>query len=193
MAMHGSSLSKRVLVVVLATMALALSTLVVTSAPAGAQYCPGADPRCPSVTGNGTSFGVGDTVELTGHGFLPGTKVDFTISDCGSTVLLGTVVADANYEAHFSFQIPPTCCPGIHDVTLTGTGADARPLVLTYQLTVTGDGCGATGPTVVGNLPRTGGDPGIPVALGIALVLIGGALVLIARKRTHARRHQLLP
>ena len=184
---------KRMLLMIL--MALTAATTVVSFAvsagPAGAQYCPGSDPRCPSVTGNGTSFGVGGEVELTGHGFLPGTKVDFTINNCGSTVLLGTVVADANYEAHLSFAIPAGCCPGVHDVTLTGTGADAKPLVLTYQLTVTGTGCNATSPTVVGSLPRTGSDTGVPVGLGVGLVAVGGALVLIARNRTRARRRPL--
>jgi len=182
---------KRMLLVILMAATMTLTSLAVTAGPAGAQYCPGSDPRCPSVTGNGTTFGVGEQVELTGHGFLPGTKVDFTISDCGSTQLLGTVIADANYEVHFSFPIPAGCCPGLHDVTLTGTGADGGPLVLTYQLTVTGDGCSNTQPTVVGALPKTGSDPGTPVALGIGLVLVGGVLVLVARRRTTARRHQL--
>ena len=185
-------LPRRALTAILLILAIALGSFAVTAAPAGAQYCPGTDPRCPSVTGNGTNFGVGGSVQLVGHGFLPGTKVDFTISDCGSTVLLGTVIADPNYEAHFSFVVPPTCCPGVHVVTLTGTGADARPLVLTYQITVTGNGCGTTPTTVTGTLPRTGGDPGLPIILGLALVLLGGVLVLIARRRTHARRHQLL-
>ena len=184
---------KRKLTVILMAAAMTLTSLAGMATPAGAQYCPGSDPRCPSVTGNGTSFGVGDDVELTGHGFLPGTKVDFTINDCGTTVLLGTAIADANFEVHLSFLIPAGCCPGIHDVTLTGTGADAKPLVLTYQLTVTGNGCTTPVTTVVGALPRTGGDPGVPVALGLGLVLLGSIIVVVARRRTSHRRHQLNP
>jgi len=186
---------KRLLLVILMAVSMTVSSIAITALPASAQYCPSSDPRCPSVTGNGTEFGVGDTVELTGHGFLPGTNVDFTIDNCGSTVLLGSVVADVNYEAHLSFQVPAGCCPGAHTVTLTGTGADGKPLVLTYALTVTGNGCGGTAPptTVVGagNLPKTGSNTGVPVALGVGLVAVGGALVLIARRRTSARRHNL--
>ena len=186
---------KRMLLMILMALTVATTAVsfAVSASPAGAQYCSVQRQLCPAVTGNGTSFGVGDTVELVGHGFLPGTKVDFTINNCGSTVLLGTAVADANYEAHLSFPIPAGCCPGVHDVTLTGTGADAKPLVLTYQLTVTGNGCNATSPTVVGSLPRTGSDTGTPVVLGLGLVAAGGLLVLIARNRTRARRRPLTP
>jgi len=177
-------------IVVFVALLASLLFSAVSAVPAGAQYCPGTDPRCPSVTGNGTEFGVGDDVQLVGHGFLPGTQVDFTINDCGSTVLLGTVVADSNYEAHFSFPVPASCCPGVHDVTLTGTGADSKPLVLTYQITVTGNGCSTT-TSVAGNLPRTGSNPSTPIALGIGLVVVGGVLVLLARRRTSNRRRGL--
>jgi LPXTG-motif cell wall-anchored protein len=178
---------KRMPFLILVAVLVATFFTTASVAPAGAQYCPGSDPRCPSVTGNGTGFGVDAQVDLVGHGFLPGTQVDFTISDCGSTVLLGTVTADANFEAHFSFKVPAGCCPGMHDVTLTGTGADSKPLVLTYQITVAGTSC-TSSTTVAGNLPRTGGDPGTSIALGVGLVILGGVLVVIARRRTLSRR-----
>jgi LPXTG-motif cell wall-anchored protein len=202
---------KRMLLVILTMSTLVLASLVVSAVPASAQYCPTTTPDCGTVTGTGTEIPPGGTVELTGHGFKPGTDVLVQILGCPDAITLGTVKADNNFEAKINIVVPAACCAGIHDVTFTGVDADGHPLVETYQLTVTGeagsaDACHGVKPTVPpgvggtgtatgskGSLPRTGSNAGTPVAVGIGLVLFGGVLVVLARRRTTARRHGLSP
>lgn len=50
-----------------------------------------------------------------------------------------------------------------------------------------GSGAGGADP-VGGDLPRTGGDIGLPVAIGAAAVVLGAGLVLLARRRSALER-----
>ncbi|CAB4928940.1 MAG: hypothetical protein F2825_09695 [Actinobacteria bacterium] len=117
----------------------------------------------------------GQTITLQGSGYAPNSTVQLLVYS--SPVSLGTVVADQNGNFSVEVTVPANLANGTHH--LVATGVDAQGNVRNLVITVTVSGGVAT-------LATTGFDA-VPVAVGGALVmLVGGGLLVGARRRTNA-------
>jgi LPXTG-motif cell wall-anchored protein len=111
----------------------------------------------------------GQTVIVTGSGFLPDTEVTLTI---GGSVI-GTATTDAEGDFSFPYTVPANCSSG----TVVISASDGVT-VLTVSLAV-----GAPTPAPSTTLPRTGSDNSNLIRAGAVLLAVGGLLVLATRKR----------
>jgi hypothetical protein len=122
-----------------------------------------------------SSLAAGQKVTLQGSGYAPNSTVQLTVFS--SPVSLGTVVTDQNGAFSVEVTVPADLANGTHH--LVATGIDAAGNVRNLVITVTVSGGVAT-------LATTGFDA-VPVAVGGALVLlVGGGLLVGARRRTDA-------
>ena len=157
--------------------------------------CVGGLPRAlagaPSVSAS--TVQPGRSVTFSAGGFGPGSTV--TVTDNG--VVVGTATADANGVFVLAVTIGSV---GTHTLTASGTDANGAPLSVTATvegvlsgspdgLLISGPGGsattgGSTSGTTLTALPRTGSDLVVPGAVsGVALVLMGGTGVVVARRR----------
>lgn len=158
--------------VVVAAVSLSLAS------PAGAQTSCDASPTYnPSagVGANPTMVVVGGGTTITGTGFAPGCEVTITITDPnGVTVATVTVITDAN--GSFTTTINTT---NYALGTYTATAVQGS-LSLSTSFTVVG----AAVTTVPSNLPVTGSSStGAMVQGALVLLVLGGLVLLVARKR----------
>ena len=127
------------------------------------------------VTLSPTSPKVGSMLTIDSTGWKPATDVTITLHS--TPVVLATVTADANGNAHATGQIPSGTATGAHTVELTGTDPAGAPRTVTTAITISAAGGGG------GSLPRTGAAIAALVLVGAVLFAIGAALST-ARKRT---------
>jgi LPXTG-motif cell wall-anchored protein len=125
----------------------------------------------------------GAAVTLTGRGFKPTTSVVFTIHSDSAT--LGTATADPSGSVTSTVNLPVGITAGAHTVTAAGTAPDGSSRVLTADLTVT---TSASSPKTATTVPVTGsGHTGSKIVVGLALVVTGGGLLVVRRRRVAAR------
>lgn len=173
---------------------IAVTAIVVVlgmAVPASAQYNPMYITATPlDVQHCSTAPG---SVTVTAGYFTPGSEVTITMQS--DPVTLGTATADATGNITGTFVLPAATTQGQHTITATGarlgTGVSES---VSAQITVTFPaGCVSnqtTTPTTTtggGSLPVTGSDNGMFVAIGAALLVAGGLLVMATRKRNAAR------
>lgn len=147
---------------------------------------------------------VGELVTLRGCGYRGVSQVAHTMHS--HTMVLGSATTDANGDYTFQFRVPADAEVGNHTITATGVNAAGATRTQSIPFTVTAAAAAqaATTTTVAGEaarttattaraaaanstLPRTGGGSTMPqVVGGVALVGIGAALVVIARRRRSA-------
>ena len=145
----------------------------VTSAPPA----PPAPQTPPAVTVSSQDVRAGAQQTVTLYGFLPFEMVRGVLYS--TPVELGTVQADANGAATFTFTVPAGFELGQHTITMTGvtSGVSASD-----TFTVSAAVAAAARPT--GGLAYTGADVVPVLALGGTLLAAGsGALVLARRRR----------
>ena len=120
--------------------------------------------------------------------------------DPGSTVEVGvqsvyirivTTVANAAGAAASTFPLPASLPPGAHNVVFTGL-LEGQPTTVALPFTlaaaaspIAGVPGGGTSTPIAGSfLPRTGSVEAIPIAIsGVALLLAGTGMVVVARRR----------
>jgi len=176
--------------------ALCAGSIVSAGAPALADY-PGPSPAPPSVSAS--TVVSGQSVTFTAGGFAPGSTV--TVTDNG--VIVGAAGADAHGVFVLSVTIGSV---GTHTLTAAGRDASGAPLSVTATVEGTASGGSSDGSLITGpagsgtssgttstgrasglkptTLPRTGSDLVVPGAIsGVALVLMGGTGVVVARRR----------
>lgn len=151
--------------------------LVLPATPAHAQY--------PPCTASGqvsrTNVQAGQTVVFSGSGFTPGALI--TIAFDGEVI--DTATADGTGAFSVTVTIPGDAGAGDHTLTATGPRSDDQacpngedPAVLGVLIVR------ATVVVSAGGLVGTGSNSTIPLVLaGSALVLIGAATVVVARRR----------
>ncbi|WP_431835709.1 hypothetical protein [Cellulomonas sp. Y8] len=131
---------------------------------------------------------VGQEMELVAEGFEPGEVVAFYLHS--DPVFLGTAVADANGVARLMAFIPADVPVGSHTVMATG-GTSGRWAALPVTLAVPSDSAVpvaapvAVSPAAVpagDELAVTGSQSGLLFAGSWLMLLVGGGLVLVARK-----------
>jgi hypothetical protein len=116
----------------------------------------------------------GETTEIDGHGFSPGSLVrTWLFSD---PTLLGEAVADATGSFRIAAQVPSAVAAGGHTIVVSGVRADGSAEALALGVNVVGANAIADG-----MLPVTGvGSHGMLLA---SLGLVGVGTMLATRRR----------
>ncbi|HMK12372.1 MAG TPA: prenyltransferase/squalene oxidase repeat-containing protein, partial [Acidimicrobiales bacterium] len=145
----------------------------------------------------------GDTVAVGGNGFSPNELVRITLFS--DPVILGTVSADANGLASFTFIVPVSTPAGAHQVEMVGqtsnkslsialqvTGSTTTTTSTTSTTIAGATTTAATGeattvptttPAASGELPRTGDDATRSLPVALVLIVCGLVLVAVASRR----------
>lgn len=151
----------------------------VPPAPAGLEpiACPTDPPSggAATVTASAASVTVGGSLSLTATGFQAGETVDATLRS--TPVALGAFEADAAGTLTATVTIPADVEPGDHTIELVGRTSGRRA---TVAIEVLGRAIGGAA------LPATGRRDAPLAGAGAALVLVGAALVALARRRSVA-------
>jgi len=132
----------------------------------------------------------GAPVLMEGQGLKPGSAYSLVVRSTPVTVKSG--VASPSGTFSHTVGLPAGIAPGVHTITLTGTGPGGENLVLTQSFTVASNGTfsalGSVTGQVTGGLAATGVNG--PFALGAtslaALLVLVGAGLLVARRRAEA-------
>ncbi len=125
----------------------------------------------------------GGTTAIAGRSFVPGSDVSVYL--CSTPILLTTVVAGTDSTVSASVTIPATTELGTHFIALVGRRQDTTQSQVYYgEIQVIAPPGAAAASPAAGTLPVTGTDPTGPAASGLALVALGAAAVLGARRRT---------
>jgi len=161
-------------------------TVVVDGEPARSGALPTAHLETPEA-----ATAPGQQMELVAAGFEPGETVAFYLHS--DPVFLGTAVADANGVARLLADIPADVPAGEHTVIATG-GTSGRWATLAVELAVPAATPTATTPAAAGpaaaatpaaaaeDLAVTGAQSGMLVTGAWLMLLLGGGLVLVARR-----------
>lgn len=146
----------------------------------------------------GDELAGGDTVHLTGSGFVPGETVSVVLHS--TPITLTTVTADQSGNVDVTVTLPANIAAGPHTLVLSGsadapafafTVAAAAPSVTPTPTTPTtpgattpaGTGTAAGEATGGGSLASTGAFVLQGVALGLLLTIAGAGTVLASRRR----------
>lgn len=105
------------------------------------------------------------------EGYLVGSGYTLVFQSDPVQVGAGTITADPQ---PIEFTIPSDATPGPHTLSIVGTGANGQTKVLDCPANVSPP------------LPRTGADSAPLLQAGVALLAIGGLIVLVARRRPEA-------
>lgn len=144
-------------------------TLTVTQAQPAAD-CPTADDKVSAIADPYTVAPGGNTT-FSAFGFAPNGQVQIFI--CSTPISLGTFTADAQGNVILPVTVPAGTTLGAHTLAATGTSPSGRSRVAYAAINVVASSTTAT--TATGALPTTGSDSGRLVAIGGALILLGGA------------------
>lgn len=170
-------------------LAIAVGLLVVGSATmALAQYPPG---QAFSVSVFPENPQAGDTVTATIVGAQPGETLEWDASS-GRSIASGTVVADAQGEAQFTFRVPSDFAPGESiSVSVNGSiSGSAGAAVVTVadgdaeEIVADGDDAAAAPEA---ELSRTGVETTMYLLAAVLLIGLGGAAIVGARRRERSR------
>jgi len=118
----------------------------------------------------------GQSTNFTAVGFAPNSDVSIFI--CSTPVNLGTFQADSTGRVAVTVTIPAGTTLGAHTLAAVGNRSNGLSQVAYAAIQV-------VSPTTTGTLPTTGSDNGKLIAMGAALVVLGGAAVFGS---TRARR-----
>jgi LPXTG-motif cell wall-anchored protein len=160
------------------SVAAAASAAALTFAAPAVAYPPG---NTSSAALSDTSVAPGETITGQDSGNAPGEQVNGYVHSV--RVFVGSTTATRSGVATLTFTVPKSLSAGTHTFQLVGQTSGhvgSQTFVITKA--------GATSPASNGSgLPFTGGnDIWQMTAAGGALVLAGGALLAVRRRRTHA-------
>lgn len=160
--------------------ALLLLSLTLLAVPALAQD-PYPPPPPPEFAVLGLVFAAGETGPLVAEGFVPGCPYTVIIVETGDVLATGTADAEGRIETEIT--IPEDTAPGRYTLRIT-CGDDVLEQAFTVRAA---EAIGVPGPPravtpAPGLLARTGLDITGGMALGGALLALGGAAVYGARR-----------
>lgn len=131
-----------------------------------------------SSSGSATSpVSPGTQIRVAGGGFAPGSSVQITFHS--TPVLAATVQADAAGSIDVVVNVPQGLSDGQHMVQATGAAPGGGSVVLERVVTVAG------GIPVPRRLAFTGADIYRLLAIGLLALIVGVALVQMARRHQH--------
>jgi hypothetical protein len=144
--------------------------------------------RC-IITTSVTTAHTGQEVVIKATGFPAGATVTFTMtpSGGGTTVTLGSAVANPAGIVHFNFKLAPGTPPGMYIITATGPATSfCDPLISTNLMVSAATVATPPATTTTGNsgvLPRTGTNSALLFEIALLLIALGGLITLTTRKR----------
>jgi len=147
------------------------------SAPKPAEECPTADLQLMAVA-EPSELSPGQQTQFDAVGFAPGSEVEIVL--CSTPVSLGTFTAGADGRVSESLTVPAGTVLGAHTIAAVGKRANGLDQVAYAAITVVNPS--TVTQTQSGSLPVTGGDNGRTIAIGAALVVLGGAAVFGSAK-----------
>jgi hypothetical protein len=123
----------------------------------------------------------GATVSVTSTGWSPGAAV--AVSLHSDPIDLGTLVADATGRVSGAVTVPLAATVGVHQVVLSGLGANGQVLTASAGFTVLAplQLASPTSPSA-GSLPVTGTDVRSLLAFSVVLISAGTAIVALRRR-----------
>jgi len=128
----------------------------------------------------------GAPVLMEGQGLKPGSSYSLVVRSTPVTVKSG--VASPSGTFSHTVGLPAGIAPGVHTITLTGTGPGGETLVLTQSFTVASNGTfsaiGSVTGQVTGGLAVTGPSEALLLGGGslAALLLLLGVSLVVARR-----------
>jgi hypothetical protein len=124
----------------------------------------------------------GDTLTVTGDGFVAGEQVEVWLLDDPGWV--ATAVADPSGAVVHTFVVPLTTMPGPHEVELRGisSGLTLRSPSVEVLAAPPARPVALGGPTSGSTLPATGRDELVLALVALALIGVGSGLVLLERR-----------
>jgi hypothetical protein len=137
------------------------------------------------------NFGLGDqvgggTADVMGTGLKAGSAFSIVVQSAPQTIGSGTIGADLLLDS--TVTLPTGLEAGWHSITLNGTFFDGTALTNRLWIKVGTDGTlleiSTTAPAAEPDLAATGADAAGGVALALALLLLGGLVTLLWRRRT---------
>jgi len=131
-------------------------------------------------TADPSTVSPGQSVNYGFVGFRPDSPVELFI--CSTPVSLGNLTADASGNVNGTVTIPSGTVLGAHTLAATGARSNGLNQVAYASITV-------VSATPTGTLPTTGTENGRLIAMGAALVVLGGAAIFGS---TRARRPALV-
>lgn len=143
---------------------VALAAAVFAVAPASAQY-PFPEGETPAVTG---TFRAGGTVVISGGGFAPGSEVKCEVN--GQVVATTTADAEGNFFCEIT--VPSNLVGRRITVRAVGIATGGAPKIQTLTANV---------------LAATGGDSKALLSIALAVVVAGGLLFTLGKRRAPAR------
>jgi hypothetical protein len=156
---------------------LCLGAPVIMASPAMAQY----GGTCGFVL-TPTTVTPGGTVQVVGQNANPNEVLVFTIGD---PITIGTTTADANGNFTATLTIPADLAPGTYSVDVNcGNSVSSQTLNVSAANANNGNAANAEG-----NLPTTGSNTLLYLRWALALIALGGLIVLATRRQRHAHRH----
>ena len=161
---------RRVLAV--SALLLCLGAPVIVASPAMAQY----GGTCGFVL-TPTTVTPGGTVQVVGQNANPNEVLVFTIGD---PITIGTTTADSNGNFTATLTIPADLAPGTYSVDVNcGNSVSSQTLNVSA----------ANAENAAGNLPTTGSNTLLYLRWALALIALGGLIVLATRRQRHEHRH----
>jgi len=153
------------------------------SAPKPADDCPTAELQL-MATAEPSELSPGSTTTFTSVGFEPGSEVELFL--CSTPTSLGTFTAGPDGKVEQSLTVPSGTVLGTHTVAAVGKRANGLELVSYAAVNVVSPSAVAPAPVATvsqsGALPVTGNDNGRTIAIGAALVVLGGAVIFGSAK-----------
>jgi LPXTG-motif cell wall-anchored protein len=149
-------------------------------------------PSGPTAGSSSAAVSDGGTLTLTGQGWLPGSQVDLTLFSTPVPLGTATVAADGSFTK--TVTIPSSTPPGNHTIVMSGRDANGNPATQSISITVKAAGTASGSNAAPASNARTSGfaSTGAQKAasmtfVGVTLLLFGGVLVIVFRRRHAAR------
>jgi hypothetical protein len=150
-----------------APVTVTIGTAAATPAPAPKPLATGDRTTFNKITA-GTPFTLGERFKASYPGFKPFEVVTLVLHSTPQNV--GTFTADANGVVTVNFTIPAGTAGGSHSLTMSGNLGTSFAQALKVASSR--------------SLAYTGADVAAPLAIGGSLLLVGGALMVAARRRS---------
>ena len=169
---------------ILLMLVLVLGAFMALAPGAAAQTCPTTAPY-PPVTGtltlSQTVVEPGDTIQVSGSGFAPNSSVSVTMEKegGGTPVVVGAFTTNGTGSFSGEVTIPDTTAVGRYVLKASGTDGQCVGVARVLSAGFTVRAAAAAG--AIG--PRTGADVLPWLLVAISVIAVGGALVLIGRRR----------
>lgn len=172
------SVFKKLGLMLVALLAIAATGLAVSTSANAQPYVQETFTSPPTAAG-------GQPITITGSGWVPGETITLTLHS--DPMVLGTTTADASGDWSVTVTIPTSATCGEHTITATGSATNRaadQPKSESHGITITPP---CVQPSVSTTPPSSVSVTGVAAmgigALGVVLLVGGGVMLLLGRRR----------